>query len=103
MNFFERYFGFGVRDDGSLEMLFLLVLSMIIVVLLWYFFQHRRSWMMSLSDTQFRTRRRDPIHPFGIAVIRGSVRLCWPSQKSAFKRSCRTYVTCNTASRRPCD
>ena len=42
MNFFERYFGFGVRGDGTLEMLFLLVLSMIIVVLLWYFLQHRQ-------------------------------------------------------------
>ena len=41
MNFFERYLGFGVRGDGTVEMLFLLVLSMIIVVLLWYFFQHR--------------------------------------------------------------
>ena len=43
MNFFEGYFGFsGGRGDGSLEMLFLVVLSMIIVVLLWYFFQHRQ-------------------------------------------------------------
>jgi hypothetical protein len=33
---------FGGRGDGSLEVLFLVVLSMIIVVLMWYFFQHRR-------------------------------------------------------------
>jgi hypothetical protein len=44
MDFFERYLGFsGGRGDGSLEVLFLVVLSMIIVVLLWYFFQHRQN------------------------------------------------------------
>jgi hypothetical protein len=42
MDFFERWFGFsGGRGDGSLEILFLVVLSMITVMLLWYFFQHR--------------------------------------------------------------
>jgi hypothetical protein len=44
MDFFEKYLGFsGGRGDGSLEVLFLVVLSMIIVVLLWYFFQHRQN------------------------------------------------------------
>jgi hypothetical protein len=39
MNFFERYLGFsGGRGDGSLEMLFLVVLSMIIVVAVVVFF-----------------------------------------------------------------
>ena len=38
MDFFERYLGFsGGRGDGSLEMLFLLVLSMIILVSVFHF------------------------------------------------------------------
>ena len=39
MDFFERWFGFsGGRGDGSLEVLFLVVLGVITVVLMSYFF-----------------------------------------------------------------
>jgi len=38
MDFFERWFGFsGGRGDGSLEILFLVVLSMIICVTMFHF------------------------------------------------------------------
>jgi len=38
MDFFERWFGFsGGRGDGSLEMLFLVVLAMIILVSIFHY------------------------------------------------------------------
>jgi hypothetical protein len=43
MDFFERYLGFsGGRGDGSLEVLFLVVLSMIIIALMSHFFAKKR-------------------------------------------------------------
>ena len=41
MDFFERYLGIGGRGDGSLEVLFLVVLGMIILVVMSYFFGGR--------------------------------------------------------------
>lgn len=38
MDFFERYLGFGVRGDGSMKVLFLVVLGMIGLVTMAHFF-----------------------------------------------------------------
>ena len=38
MDFFERYLGIGVRGNGSMEVLFVVVLGMIDLVTMSYFF-----------------------------------------------------------------
>ena len=42
MDFFERYLGIGGRGDGSMEVLFLVVLGMIGLVTMSYFFTTKK-------------------------------------------------------------
>ena len=59
MDFFERYLGIGVRGDGSLEVLFLVVLGMIVLVTMSYFFAKK---LKEVSASGFRWILSKVIH-----------------------------------------